>query len=254
MSNLVNNIRRKIALTSAVPTTLLSGITSYYKLDETSGTVANDSVGSINGTLNEGSFISSGKINYGWNIPNQDGSYGIRFGTGNFCYNWSQPVTFNMWINFAALDGTTKFFLSNENVDGTEIGYYLSMNPIGDSRINFAYKNTNTFSAFIRTTGIPITTTGIWYMLTFTNDGSGNASGLNIYVNAVKPSQEIISNNLGGRSTVSTTQLSLGARSITGGIWGPTATFDELGIWTRELSTDEITELYNSGTGIQYPF
>jgi len=29
---------------------------------------------------------------------------------------------------------------------------------------------------------------------------------------------------------------------------------DELGIWDRVLSASEVTELYNSGSGFQYPF
>jgi len=33
-----------------------------------------------------------------------------------------------------------------------------------------------------------------------------------------------------------------------------TGSIDELGIWDKKLSTDEIAELYNSGAGLAYPF
>jgi hypothetical protein len=29
---------------------------------------------------------------------------------------------------------------------------------------------------------------------------------------------------------------------------------DEVGFWTRALSAAEVTSLYNSGNGLQYPF
>ena len=29
---------------------------------------------------------------------------------------------------------------------------------------------------------------------------------------------------------------------------------DEIGIWTQALSTTDITQLYNGGAGLQYPF
>ena len=39
----------------------------------------------------------------------------------------------------------------------------------------------------------------------------------------------------------------IGARLLAGSI-------DEAGIWSRALSGTEITELYNAGAGITYPF
>jgi hypothetical protein len=42
----------------------------------------------------------------------------------------------------------------------------------------------------------------------------------------------------------------------TGGVFANnlTGSIDEVGIWSRALSSTEVTALYNSGNGFQYPF
>jgi hypothetical protein len=36
--------------------------------------------------------------------------------------------------------------------------------------------------------------------------------------------------------------------------WGFDGMIDEIGVWSRALTSGEVTQLYNSGAGLQYPF
>ena len=47
--------------------------------------------------------------------------------------------------------------------------------------------------------------------------------------------------------------MEIGSRSS--GAWNEfEGEIDELGIWSRVLTADEVTELWNGGAGITYPF
>ena len=50
------------------------------------------------------------------------------------------------------------------------------------------------------------------------------------------------------------TDFRFGNRGAGGDVFGLSANLDEFGIWNRALSNTEITDLFNGGTGLSYPF
>lgn len=86
------------------------------------------------------------------------------------------------------------------------------------------------------------TTDNKWHFVTMTYDGSSSASGVNLYVDGVASAKTILNNGLTG-TILSANTTRVGQRS------GDNAfpfngTMDELRVWNRTLSADEIKELY----------
>jgi len=85
---------------------------------------------------------------------------------------------------------------------------------------------------------------GAWHHAVATYDGSSDANGINIYIDAVPEVLTIVSNNLVGTSLVAT-DLLVGKRSDDLGFVD--GKMDEPAIYTKELSQAEVTEIYNKG-------
>jgi hypothetical protein len=62
----------------------------------------------------------------------------------------------------------------------------------------------------------------------------------------------------GGASTLGFSSVGgefvIGARRTSDNLWPFDGLIDEFGIWSRVLTASEITQLYNSGSGLTYPF
>lgn len=86
-----------------------------------------------------------------------------------------------------------------------------------------------------------------WYMVTATYDGSN----LRIYLNGTSDATPVADTNTADiyqRGDIGAT-IESGSNSKW---WG--GRMDEMGFWSRALSGAEITQLYNSGAALQYPF
>jgi hypothetical protein len=96
-----------------------------------------------------------------------------------------------------------------------------------------------------------VMTTATWYHVVGTFDGgTGN---LKIYINGTLENTE--PSALTGVFN-STAQFQIGhIQEFGGGAGGYfDGIIDEFGVWSRALSGAEVTELYNSGSGLAYPF
>lgn len=220
---------------------LWDGCLSYWKLDETSGTVAYDSVGAVNGVVTTGAFDSGGKNNYSWKRANKTG-VGINLGD-NYAFEYNQPFSINMWVKWSELNAWSLFF-SKENAS-TYKGYGLFKNNSNqvycEIRGSQLIQNTNT--------GTTITSTSNWYMITLTYNGSGANTGAIVYVNAIGTGQKRVGSI--SDSMVTTQSLTLGsyAADLNSGLYGY---MDEVAVWNRALNEAEIKALYSGGNGKFY--
>jgi len=90
--------------------------------------------------------------------------------------------------------------------------------------------------------------TGVWYHVAVTRVQSTGV--VTFYVNgSVQGSPQ---------STGRTADLLNSPDAFGGGCYGGTGNFDgmidEIGVWSRALTDAEVTQLYNAGAGLQYPF
>lgn len=84
-----------------------------------------------------------------------------------------------------------------------------------------------------------------WHHTVMTYDGSGNGSGVTIYVDDSDDTGSVLTDTL-TTATQSTTAAQISGRSGTVGELN--GFIDEVSIWDKELSSAEVSEIYNSGS------
>ena len=207
-----------------------NGLTNYYKLDETSGTIAVDSVGgnnlnhnatnvvNANGKINGGAYYGGAK-NYSFSSSNGNAVVGSGSWTVSL---WANASTGAMWG-----EGTTT---QDQIVTLTrDSAIQVSANTWGS---NPAWSQNNTAN--------------LWTHYVESYDGTT----LRVYQNGTQ---------LGIFSGSPLKSLNIASAPFTLGRVGNyeidsyvTGYLDEVGIWNRVLSQSEITDLYNGGAGMTY--
>lgn len=224
-----------------------SGLTSYYRFDEESGTDVADSKGSIDGTLVSGSWNASGKNNGCFATPiTLNATACVVLGD---VYNFERTDTWsvNAWVYRYDSANRLYVFCKMAGAGGSYRGHQIRVNSTGYVYvlIENAYP-TNGIYAKSTTTNIPATT---WTMVGYSYDGSSSGSGVKMYVNGTPQSQSYTHDNLSS-TIVGTTDCRIGANEIP--VTNGFGRVDELGVWNRVLTPTEMTNLYNSGDGLFY--
>ncbi len=225
---------------------LTDNLVSYYKLDESSGD-ASDSVGSITMTNYGTVTYTTGKINNGADGGTGSNSKQLLNTTQSpLSYSDIQTAfTISVWINpNTSLTGTNCFFGGVNPSNGTNRRYVDILFQSTTNTIRMRYGHSS--ETFFNTTVNP--TSGTWYHVVFTYDGSTMKS----YVNAVEKSSDSFTPGTGYASAGTSSSI----MGPDGGVssQAKNAILDEWGFWTRALSPDEVSSLYNAGNGNQYPF
>lgn len=156
----------------------------------------------------------------------------------------TSSFTFNFWIQFDVTASRQDIFMSSGGTTGTYVPFMMIVGLTSGSVRVFSqkYAVANTYQIDTATSTV---TTGTWYMFTITQ----TSSGYYFYING----------SLIGSDT---------SKGVTGDVAGYDGTLymgradsykfngkmDEVGIWSRVLTSTEILQLYNGSTGYQYPF
>jgi len=217
---------------------LIDNLLSYYKMDEASGTVL-DAHGDNDGT-NSGSTNISGKIISARSFDATN-DYITTSVTSEIIYH---DLTVSMWVYRKGNGGaifTQRYSLHggvvlNVGVHNGKVNFWLRDNTGGGLRqLSGATTMNNDEWNFITTT-LSGTNMSVW--LNGVYDGSATYTG-GTWNNA---DNQVIGGNAGsGDSENNVTEFFNGS-------------VDEIGIWDRALTSTEITQLYNSGEGLAYPF
>ena len=211
---------------------LTDGLVSYYKFDGD----ATDSVGTNNGTVN-GATQVSGKINSAYSF-NGSNNY-IRRAT--FTPVPTSTLTLGVWIKTNST--SNQYIITQGRHPQTINGEYIFM-MLSDGTLNFWDYNGN-YGFSESNTSIGTINDGIWHYITFVKNGTSGEyyidGVLDTTVSAVADRTYIQDDFTIGVDY-------RGSSEYFNGI------MDEIGVWDRALSSSEITELYNSGAGLSYPF
>jgi hypothetical protein len=106
--------------------------------------------------------------------------------------------------------------------------------------------NSGTFEYFggvARNFGTGYTSTTDWYMLTVTHTGGTNGT-LKGYVNG-----SLVNTFTDTYTSVASQNFYIG-RNFAGDVYSHNGYIDEVGVWSRVLGADEISDIYNSGTPV----
>jgi len=222
---------------------LTDNLVSYYSL---SGN-ALDSTSTNDGTNNSVTIDSSnGKIGDGGGF---NGSSSYINVANNILGNTRTNFTISMWVRptSATVDMT---FVSDRNTSNYfykyKVGRVRSTAGSGPNKVQFVMFNGSDVNLF-STSNLSIDT---YTFLVVTHEISGSSSNLKIYMNGSLDSSSTVSNVWSGvtRPTAIGRWTGPSSDSYTAG------SIDEVGFWDRALSADEVSELYNGGNGLSYPF
>jgi hypothetical protein len=218
--------------------TLLNNLLSYWKLDETSGTrfdsTANNidltdinTVGSTAGKIgNAASFVAANDEEL------TSTSNGLDVGSSDFsvAFWFKLPTTPNAL--FAQVIGRRTF----------SVGWYFDLRSGTEPRLVLRNGSTASVDAGVNYND------DTWHFAVLTFDRDADMS---IYIDDMatpKGSTSII-----GITGIDTSFFAIGGRADTTGS-NISGDVDEVGIWQRLLTAAERTQLWNSGSGLTYPF
>ena len=223
--------------------TLTTNLISYWSLEETSST-RYDQHGSNHLTDNNTVTRGTGKQGFCADFERTNNEYLTAVDSSTFPHSASgDDISAAMWVNFESLVSWETFiqhYLQTGNqrswtfyLDGTVLHLDISADGSSDTAATVTWS--------------PSTAT--WYHIAFTYDVS--AGEVKFYVNGAQQGATQT-----GKPTsyyASTAKLQFGTfydgSSSNGSFDG---LMDEVGLWNKVLTSGEITDLYNSGNGIQY--
>ena len=216
---------------------MLTGLVSYYKFDSSN---SNDSVSSNNGTDTSITYSSgNGKISVGAGFNGSTSKINLQSPSA---FDDLQEFTFSCWIN------PTNF--SKEVMPFSKLNKFLRLRNGADSGKMDAAVVYSTTNASVTTTAV--LTGAAWNHVVLTYSVSGDRK-IHMYVNGTECSYSTANTaSVGTITTEASNNLYLG--SYDGSLFMYLGAMDEVGIWSRALTSTEITSLYASGSGLQYPF
>lgn len=216
---------------------LADNIVGYWKLDESSGSAA-DSVGSRTlSNTNVTYSTSHAKINNAAQFAGNGRLSGTSYHAG------SSDFTISFWVYFPTTAGYQEQSLINVWEDSSSSNREWGL---------LIYGSASPYSLQFNTSGDGINGTAATGSITSATlhhvVAVKSGTNLTLYID-----NSVAATASGAPSTIfnSTTPFQIGAQLTTR---FTTGTIDEVGLWSRALSSTEVSDLYNSGSGKQYPF
>ena len=223
---------------------IAEGLVAYWPLDDGGGATASDASGNeYDGTLNGGPVWGVGMFGGALDFDGADdyvdcGNPGIlNFGTGDF--------TISAWIKMPAASETNTIF-ANGGDDGGGVRYTLSMGESNDNGITML---TDDNSDKIRAEGATLVTDDLWHHVVGMREGTTLRTSVDgVYEDGINDLPSA------GYDLSGTSQKNV----LIGAIWSEgdnvikkhfSGLIDDVAIWNRALTVDEIGYLWNDGIG-----
>lgn len=216
---------------------LTDGLLAFYKLEDTSDA----SGGGFNLTNNNTCTFTSALVNNGVSTGASNTNKSLT-STTQFGLATTDDRTISCWVKvigsqFEGAGNNTFISMSYSNLVYDITGASSSTIIMGTLRPgvgNNEYTATHTIS------------TSAFSHLVICNTGTAGKA----YINGTNVGTWTIAT--GGAAGGS--GFSIGKLNFSSDIWYSSAVIDAVGIWNRELSSGEITSLYNGGAGLEYDF
>ncbi len=229
------------------------GLIAYWKLDEGTGATAADSTGGNNtGTLQTGATWGTGKVGHAVVL---DGTSGY-VQAANLVENAVTAYSLAMWFNTSSTSQQVLF--SNRGVNVTSgksltlemsqsgaaghLQWLLDQDGWGIGVQSSAAYNDGAWHHVVATWTAPASTAIDYTQFTLYVDGA-----------AITTTNFTINCNCGG--VTSPLSGAEGAQIGTSSSWAIyfTGSLDEVGAWSRSLTSSDVTLLYNGGAGVSLP-
>ncbi len=217
---------------------LIDNLISYYKFDENTGTTAED----IHST-HDATFDGAGTH---WDATGIINSAGLFSGTSGAVvtdhadFDVTGAISISGWTYMTTVNVNNVIASKRSGFNSTGIPFELTSTGNPDKFFSWRIKGSGDI---LTDTTIPIQA-NTWYHVVGTWDGTTQK----LYINGVEEATRAASITI----TVNATDVNIGR--LPGGGENTTGRLDEIGIWGRGLTGDEVAELYNAGAGLAYPF
>ena len=156
----------------------------------------------------------------------------------NFDFERTDPFSIELWIYLNGSLGSDKVIIEKW---AQPVGW--SLEKVSDDTLSILLGNTISNSIDVRST--TALTKGRWYHIAMTYNGSSTAAGTELYINGTKE-VKIISTDTLTATILNNREVYIGSRA---GSFGINGTIDEVRIYKRSLSADEINITYRSEVG-----
>jgi len=151
---------------------------------------------------------------------------------------------FSIQIYWKTTNGAAILFQKTSTAAGNN-GYTMTLDSSG--RLEFSFRGTGTGDRIrVRTDSFTDGANGSWHHVIVTKSTATAASSVTIYVDGSSETLNVLNDTLTGVTT-NADVLGIGA-SITG-TSRFTGNIDEFAIWNAELTSAEVTEVYNTNSG-----
>lgn len=214
---------------------LSNGLVAYYEFNLTTGDVI-DSLYLNNGTNYGATRGAVGIINNSFDFENSEkDNVTVLY---NDAFNFTDAMTINVWINLET-DGYG--ILQKGNLDSDQGDYNMLTAGTGEPRFRV---NHGIVDGDGQVTGNDSIPTGSWYMVTGTYNKDDGL--MKMYINGSISNTSTYSNTV----AVTSENLFLGCYYDNSNCFD--GLIDEMGFWNRALTDIEISQLYNSGSGLEF--
>lgn len=213
---------------------LTDNLIGYWKFDESSGNASDSSGAGLTLTNNGSTSYATGKINNGADLEQSSSNF---FSSTSTSFNFTSAFTVSCWVKPESITALS-YSPAILSKDSSGQGYNLRVSYI-DSKINWVRHDST----------VPVTSTtalsnGTWYFVAVTYDGTT----IKLYVNG---SEEASASYTAHTASGSDFRVG-GSTQYSSRLWD--GMIDEMGAWSRALSSAEVSSLYSSGSGLSYPF
>ena len=157
-------------------------------------------------------------------------------------FDWSDTFTYSMWIKGSDLGTVSSEIILGKRLHPTLAAIALYVSGVNPQHLRFLMRATLISAIGVESTGL--ITLNEWVHVACTNDGSGLASGVEVYVNGVN-GKTILHDDLLGNSVTTTGDLCIGSydanvANFSGGI-------DEVLITNDAKTQMEILDIFKRG-------
>ena len=236
MKHLVLILILSVACGTYATADLLEGLVLYMPLDEGSGTSAEDfSENRFTGELNGGAKWVDGKFGKALQFSASADFVAVE---DDAVFHIEDEITQAAWVNLDRLPGAHAIiFGTRMGSDSRHIGFGFGMNPANGLKVwtngaagGFLDVNDNETALDI----------GTWYYLAYTHTSDNNGL-VEIYVDGEVTHSQDSNNPVAPAATTSQVQIGTWSGEAWPGI------VDEVRLWNRALSPDEVKESMDAG-------
>lgn len=227
------------AVVTAKPNTALSdGLIAYWKLDESGGT-RYDSVGTNHLTDNNTVGNASGKINFSAFFVKANNEFlsisdNENLSTGDIDFSYSA------WFS-TTNSSTTQYILGKG--DTSDISNYEFVIYIYQNEVYFQINGSGTYDQ-VKASIL----SNAWYHIVAWNDATNNQIGIKLN------NSSLVTKTVSISLSDTTSPFFIGDFAHDISSYQYDGSIDEVGFWKKVLTSEEISTIYNSGSGCAYEY